>query len=149
MEEQRCPECGALCPAERTCQSIFDECMVLEYAHPTAFGKVHMLSVACFMIQHGRYSDEALTWIEQQLREHLEHGVPVQHIRQKAARQTQQRGRTWKVTRPKGAAALPHVAWSMTIVDIVPALQDPDRYCQEVERWARNTLQEMHQLKNV
>jgi hypothetical protein len=26
-----------------------------------------MLTVACFMIQHGRYSDEALAWIAQKL----------------------------------------------------------------------------------
>ena len=142
---ERCAECGAVSPAGSTCQSIFDECLALEYTDP-AYGKVHILTVACFMIQHGRYSDEALTWIEAQLQDHLEHGVAVQHIRQKAAQQTRQTNRTWKVLRPVGAAPLPSVAWSVTLADVAPYLQDAEKYCQQIERWALATLQEMKQL---
>ena len=141
-----CAECGVSLLDEKTCQSIFDECLMLEYLHPEAFGRVHMLLVACFMIQHERYSDEALIWIEEQLRAHLEQGVSVQHIRRRTSQEAKSGTRTWKITRPEGAAALPKVAWSVTIADIVPALQDAEHYCQEVERWARATLREMPQL---
>lgn len=144
---ERCAECGAMLPAGSTCQSIFDECLALEYTN-LAFGKVHMLTVACFMIQHGRYSDEALRWIETQLQDHLEHGVAARHIRQKAAQQTHQANRAWKVLRPAGAAPLPRVAWTITIADSVPHLRDAEQYCQQIERWARATLQEMNQLQS-
>ncbi len=54
-----CPVCGAVLPEGSTCQSIFDEFLNLEYTDP-AYGQVHYLTVTCFMIQHERYSDEAL-----------------------------------------------------------------------------------------
>jgi hypothetical protein len=137
---ERCASCGAVLPPGRTCQSIFDECLVLEL--DPAYGKVHLLTVACFMIQHDRYSDEALIWIEPQLRDNL-NGVPVQHIRQRIAKETQQANRTWKVVREAGARSLPKVAWSVTIADVVPFLQDASGYCEQVQQWARATLQEM------
>lgn len=62
MNANTCPECGATWLEDSTCQSVFDEFLVLEYSDP-AYGEVHFLTVVCFMIQHGRYSDEALVWI--------------------------------------------------------------------------------------
>ena len=53
-----CTECGAALD-ETTCQSIFDSFLVLEFSE-AAYGAVHMLTVACFMIQYRRYSDEGL-----------------------------------------------------------------------------------------
>jgi len=52
----------------------------LEFSNP-AYGKVHMLTVSCFMIQHQRYSDPALVWMQQTLRDVLENGVDPSDIR--------------------------------------------------------------------
>lgn len=139
-----CDECGAVLPDGMTCQSIFDECLALELTDP-AYGKVHMLTVACFMIQHGRYSDEALAWIGPQLQDHL-NGVPARYIRQRAARGTQQANRSWKAVREAGAAPLPRINWSVTMADVATSLRDASLYCQQVERWTRATLQEMQAI---
>ena len=143
-----CPECGAAISAEKTCQDIFDAFLALEFTDP-GFGEVHFLTVACFMIQHGRYSTEGLAWIQQQLRAHLEENVPVEHIRRKAGREANQANRTWKVTRQPGKPPLPKIAWSMTITDIESGCLDetglPDavRYCALIREWAHATLKEM------
>jgi len=138
-----CPECGALLPAETSCQAIFDTLLNLEYSDPE-YGQVHLLIVACFMIQHGRYSDEALVWIEQTLRDYLEGGMTIAQVRHKAARETRPGRRLWKVNRSPGAAPLPRIAWSMTIADVASSVQDASSYRLGVEQWARLTLQEMH-----
>ncbi len=140
-----CPECGAALNNGNTCQSIFDSFLVLEFSDP-AYGVVHMLTVACFMIQHGRYSDAALAWITQQLRANLEDGIPVSQIRRQAARETGQGARTWKVTRRPEEPPLPRIPWSMTIADVAAGAQDAHNYCELVKNWARTTLNEMKPL---
>jgi hypothetical protein len=138
----RCPECGAVLSEDTSCQEIFDSFLVLEFSNPE-YGQVHMLTVACFMIQHGRYSDEALIWIEQTLRAALEDGVPPERTRQRAASDVGQGKRTWKVTRQPGARLLPKIAWSMTIADVAARYEDAGSYCDLVRQWARSTLSEM------
>jgi hypothetical protein len=143
-----CPECGAHYTNESTCQAVFDTFLVLEFTE-AAFGSVHFLTVACFMIQHGRYSDEGLKWIERQLRAHLEEQVPVEEIRRRAQREADQASRRWKVNRQPDEPPPPQVAWSMTIADVAAGYLDehgqPDagRYCQLIRQWARTTLNEM------
>ncbi len=143
-----CPGCGARLPDEITCQDIFDAFLVLEFTDP-GYGAVHFLTVACFMIQHGRYSDAGLTWIEQKLRAHLEQGLPVDQIRQQANRDADQSKRAWKVTRPPDAPPLPKIPWSLTIAAVAPGYPlsapapEPALYQQRVQQWARITLREM------
>jgi hypothetical protein len=132
-------------PEGANCQSLFDELLALEFSD-MAYGAVHFLTGACFMIQHNRYSDEALAWIEDKLRAHLERGVPIHQVRRQAARETQQATRTWRVERQPGARQLPEVAWSMTIADAFAARNDAERYRQVVTEWARAVLQEMQSL---
>jgi hypothetical protein len=140
-----CPECGAHLLDDATCQSLFDSFLALEFSDP-AYGAVHLLTVACFMVQHGRYSDEALAWTEQTLRLYLEGGLTPAQIRREAARQTRPGLRAWKVGRPPGAPPPARVAWSMTIADLAASAAHASSYCAAVERWARLTLQEMQPL---
>jgi hypothetical protein len=142
---ERCVECGALLPEESTCQTFFDEFLILEYTNP-AYGQVHFLTVACFMIQHRRYSDEALIWIESTLHTYLNNQLTGQQLRQLAAKGTDGATRTWKVTRQVDAPPLPKLAWSMTIIDVAQDMQDAERYCEQVKQWARTTLVEMGKL---
>jgi hypothetical protein len=140
-----CPECGAALGEYGACQEIFDAFLMLEFSDP-GYGEVHMLTVACFLIQHGRYSDAALTWIARQLRAYLEEGIPAGQIRQQAARETGQARRTWKVIRQPGARPLPKVEWSVTIADVAAHAQDAESYRDWITRWARATLREMQPL---
>jgi hypothetical protein len=140
-----CPECGAVLNGDDTCQTIFDSFLVLEFTDP-AYGMVHMLTVACFMIQHGRCSDEALRWIEQKLRANLEEGISTERIRQQAYLEADQEVRNWKVNRQLSEPLLPKVAWSVTIADVASNAQDAESYCDWVKRWGRATLQEMKPL---
>jgi len=140
-----CPQCGAVLDEGNCCQSIFDEFLILEFGD-AGFGAVHMLTVACFMIQHERYSDEALIWIEKKLHEHLEEGRPVELIRQQAANEANQARRTWKVTRQPGARQLPRIKWSMTIADVASTYQNAEDYRELVQHWAQCTLREMQPL---
>lgn len=137
-----CPECGAILAEDTDCQAVFDSFLALEFTDP-GYAEVHMLTVACFMIQHGRYSDEGLAWIEQQLKAHLEEGTPVTEIRRQAAKETGQGARTWRVNRRPGAAPLPKIAWSMTIADVASNYRDTKSYCALVRQWADATLREM------
>jgi hypothetical protein len=136
-----CPECGAALD-ETSCQSIFDSFLALEFSDP-AYGAVHMLTVACFMIQHRRYSDEGLVWIERKLRDVLVSGVPVDEIRRQAGKETGQGKRAWKVNRQPGERLLPKIHWSMTIADVASNYQDAASYSELVRRWASATLEEM------
>ena len=138
----RCAECGAVLPAGSTCQALFDEFLTLEFTNP-AYGRVHFLTVACFMIQHGRYSDAGLAWIQATLRAYLEQDLTVPQLRRLAARDTGSHTRTWKVTRAADAPPLPKIAWSLTIADVAPTVSDPEAYCAQVTQWARATLREM------
>jgi hypothetical protein len=141
-----CPECGAKLNDNTTCEEMFNSLLALEFNDP-AYGQVHMLTLACYMIQHGRYSDEALAWIEEQLRANLEDGISSEQIRRHAARETSPGKRSWKVTRRPGAKPLPKVAWSMTIADIAGHYQDAAGYCGLIKQWARTTLKEMKPLQ--
>jgi len=137
-----CPDCGAALPEGATCQSIFDEFLVLEFTD-AGYGTVHMLTVACFMVQHGRYSDAGLRWIERQLSAYLEEGMTTEQIRRQAARETGQDKRSWKVTRQPDEPPLPRIAWSLTIADVAANYHDAESYRQWITRWAQATLTEM------
>ena len=137
-----CPDCGAALDEDTSCQALFDSLLALEFSDP-GYGEVHMLTVACFMIQHERYSDEALVWIEQKLRANLEEGIPASTIRRQVAKQTGQGQRAWKVTRQPGAPHLLKIPWSMTMADVASKYQDAASYQALVKQWARATVDEM------
>ena len=135
-----CAECGAILSEGSACQTILDEILSLEYINP-AYGQVHFLTVACFMIQHKRYSDEALTWVQEKLQIYLDRQLTGQQLRRLIANETGGGTRTWKILRQADAAPLPQIAWSMTIVDIAQSIQDSEVYCAQVKQWARTILQ--------
>jgi hypothetical protein len=137
-----CPECGAVTVPARACQEIFDEFLALEFSDPN-FGVVHFLTVACFMIQHRRYSDEGLHWIAGKLRDHLEKGISVENIRRQANRDASRDNRRWKAGRASNERQLPVIDWRMRICDVNFPSGDATIYCEEITHWARLTLEDM------
>lgn len=142
---ERCPECGAVLPERTTCQSIFESFLVLEYSEP-AYYEAHFAMVSCFMIQHGRYSDEGLAWIKPVLRASLDEGLTPAELRQLASKGTNSTTRTWKVIRRPDAPPLPKIEWSMTIADVARDYHDPESYIRLVNRWAEITSKEAEAL---
>jgi hypothetical protein len=136
----KCSLYGAATDANITCQRIFDEFLALEFSNP-AYGKVHMLTVSCFMIQHQRYSDPALVWMQQALRDVLENGVDPSDIRLQVTSDVDQGQRDWKIERQPDELKLPYIDWSITIADVYLHREDPASYCTWVEKWARSTLE--------
>lgn len=145
MLNHTCPECRAVFKEDLSCQSIFDQFLVLEFTDP-GYGEVHFLTVACYMIQHGRYSNEALAWIQQKLSDYLEKGLTAGQIRTQAVAETGPQARNWKVTRQAEDPPQRKIDWSMTIADVASKYQDAASYCKLVTQWARTTLQEMKPL---
>lgn len=139
---ERCAECGAMLPEGNTCQTIFESFMNLEFSDP-AYGQVHFLTVSCFMIQHGRYGDEALAWVQSAMRLYLDEGVAGHELTRRAAQALGQTTRTWKVMRQPNAPPLPHIAWDITIADVSQSAHDAARYREHVARWARRTLEQV------
>jgi len=137
-----CALCGAVLPEGKTCEDIFGECLALEFTDP-GYGRVHFLTVACYMIQHEGYSDELYVWAQSALRNYLEEGCATERIRRDAA---QGPGRTKGIRRPADAPPLPKVAWSLTIADAAAGMHDADSYCRLIEQWGRATLKEMGPL---
>lgn len=66
VSDERCPDCGALVTAVRTCRSAFDELLAFEFITPEAFGPVHHLTVACYYLQHPTGHGEVVRarWLE-------------------------------------------------------------------------------------
>lgn len=108
---------------------------------------IHFLHVTSFLVQHERYSDEALAWAQSLLRVHLDKTMTEQqmleHLRA-AGKDGGSHARTWKFNRAPDASPLPKIRRSMTIVDVVRQMEnDAGRYGKLVKQWARATLQQM------
>ncbi|MBX3081803.1 MAG: hypothetical protein KF716_09225 [Anaerolineae bacterium] len=141
-----CPECGARLSGDETCQTIFEMFLSREYVDP-AYGAVHFLTVACFMLQHGRYSDQAVAWMRDLLRDYLDQDLTPAQLRHRASQGTSSQSRQWKVLRAGDAPPLPKVAWSMTIADVAHQYTDADSYRVLITQWARVTLREISALQ--
>ena len=137
-----CPECGAEWSEEATCQSCFDSFLALEFTDP-AYGNVHFLTVACFMIQHGRYSHEAIVGIAALLKASFEEKLTTSELRQRANLLTGGEDRAWNVLRRTDEPPPPRPVWSMTIIDVARQVQDATNYCDLVRQWASLTFQEV------
>jgi hypothetical protein len=137
-----CPECGAALRDYMTCQEIFDAFLVLEFSDP-GYGDVHFLTVACFLIQHQKYSDAGLIWIEKQLRAHMKDDILVEQIRRRAADAAASDERKWKFTRQPNESKLKPIRWSMTIGDVEAQYQDAGSYRSLMRKWAGIILEEM------
>lgn len=148
MSQEICPDCGARWGDAGNCEEVFGSFLVQDYTDP-GYGEVHALTVATYMVQHRRYSDEGLRWIAKQLNAVLYDGISNAELREIArvdarrAEKSGQSGRTWKISRPAGAPELPPIAWSMTIADVAALAHDAASYRAAVRGWAAVTLREM------
>lgn len=132
-----CPECGARLREGKPCAFYFGQMLELEFKEAEA-GSVHHWTVACYMIQHDRYSDEGRAWIQGMLEATLEGGLSTTDLRQANRKVVDQSQRDWKVTRSPDVPPTPFIVWPTTIVDV--ATDAEMAYPEKVRRWAEATL---------
>lgn len=141
----RCSECGGLYDEAEGCATRFGLMLEREFVDP-AYGSVHHLTVAGYMLQHAtRLSRRG--WLEMRalLRKHLREGVDVEGLKRhiRASGVTSLKG--WSL-KPDGTRTDEAVGftWSQTIATI--DLSSGERYCDDVRRWADSVLAEAESI---
>jgi hypothetical protein len=130
-----CPECGA---AGATCQTRFDELLVLEFS-AAGYGTVHHLTVAAFMLQHSsRLTMEGWLYERDLLREFLVENKPPAFIRHQNRDKLDSGKREFKIKSKTGQPVIYKTGWTKTILDV--RTEDGSTYCDDVTAWARAVL---------
>jgi hypothetical protein len=121
--------------------------MALEFENPAAFGAVHHLSVACYMLQHNLYS--CLVWLEARhmLAQFVQGEITPADYRVQQRSKFDQSRRTWRVTRGEKLAAFATIVWSRTIAGV--RLTDAGQYVADVRLWAESVLADTAHLEGV
>jgi hypothetical protein len=135
-----CAQCGAIYASDETCQQRFEACLALEYETPLAYGAVHLLSVACYMLQHNLYSREG--WLETRalIRQTISQEYTPADIRIMNRDRLDSGVRKWSITKGAKLAEFTTIRWSRTITDI--RLENPEGYVSDVKQWAVSVLED-------
>lgn len=143
LRTRQCALCGALWPDERTCQDLHDAFLSFENLNGVSH-RIHFLMVTCFLIQHERYSDEALKWAQTMLQIHLDEQITDQQLLYQLTKgMKSNERRTWKYTRSEDAPPLPKIIWRVTVADVAQNMGDVESYSKQVRQWAHCTLEQM------
>ena len=135
---QKCPRCGAQFPSAELCRNRFDLCLALEYENPTAFGAVHHLMVACYMLQHNEYSRDVWLEARNMIARFIREGVTPEEMRKQNRSKFDNGHRRWSVTKGAKLPEFDAIVWSRTIAGV--RLDNPENYCADVELWANSVL---------
>lgn len=122
-----------------TCRELFESFLALEFTDP-AYGEVHFFTVATYMIQHYRYTQDALEWICRNMRASLKGERSIQNIRDDEARS---KITGIRILRSPEDPPLLRVTWRMTIADVADQYDGATGYCSLIRQWADNTLQQL------
>jgi len=138
----KCPECGA---AEAACEVRFHECLALEFSD-AAYGAVHHLTVAAYMLQHsGKLTREG--WLNERnvLRAFLVENMPPASIRRQNKNLVDSGKRTFKIKSTDGEPVINKTTWTKTILDI--NIESSEDYCEDVTAWARSVLEDVRTIE--
>lgn len=145
-----CALCGAQLLAGQSCEDIHQRLVGYDFDPRNAVPHaIHFLQVTCYMIQHDRYSDEALGWAQEMLRAHLDGGMDEYGLRRFVTSRlagSDSTTRTWRFNRAPHARPLTRVAWSWTIVEVDHQMNLGASYAEAITQWARATLEQMPAL---
>jgi hypothetical protein len=137
-----CPECGA---TDHLCKSRFDEFLALEFSD-MAYGAVHNLTVATYMIQHSsKMSREGWLYERDLLREFIVEKKSPSLIRQQVKDAVDSGKRTFKFKSKDGKPIINKTSWTKTILDV--RSENAEVYCADVNAWARSVLNESQELE--
>jgi DNA-binding transcriptional MerR regulator len=133
-----CPQCGGIYPSGETCQQRFEACLALDYENPEIYAAVHLLTVACYMLQHNLYSRQGWLETRQMIAQAIHLGFTSAEIRVAYQRRLDSGQRSWSVTRGEKLAEFDAIQWSYTIADL--RLDSPEQYVADVKHWAECVL---------
>ena len=138
-ETESCPECGASLVDGMNCWEQLGAILAWEWQNPELMAE-HFLTVASYNLQHpAQFTEDAITGLAQQFREHLDKGLPVTEIRRRVAQSAE--GKT-KVLKPEAERHVVLKHWSMTIADVY--LPDrPQGAAARVKAWAASIRSEL------
>ena len=139
-----CPECGA---PDSACEPRFNECLALEFSD-AAYGVVHHLTVAAYMLQHSsKLTREGWIYERNLLKEFLIENKPPAFIRQQNKDLVDSGKRTFKIKSTDGMPVINKTTWTKTILDI--RMDNAEGYCEDVTMWAKSVLEEAENVKFV
>lgn len=139
-----CPECGA---PDQLCQQRFDEFLVLEFTDP-AYGAVHHLTVATYMLQHSsKMSREGWLHERELLREFLVENKPPAYIRKQNKELVDSGKRTFTFKSRDGKPVIDKTSWTKTILDV--RAEDAEVYCKDIIVWAKSSLEEAEKISQA
>jgi hypothetical protein len=137
-----CPECGA---PDSACEPRFNECLALEFSD-AAYGVVHHLTVAAYMLQHSsKLTREGWIYERNLLKEFLVENKPPAFIRQQNKDLVDSGKRTFKIKSTDGMPVIGKTAWTKTILDI--RMGNAEDYCEDVTAWARSVLEDVKKVE--
>jgi len=134
----KCPNCGVVLPSGETCQERFERCLVKDYEHPTTYGAVHHLVVACYMLQHNEYSREGWLATRNMVDQAIHAGIDPQSLRKQNRWKLDSGHRQWKIIGGAKITEVKQIVWTKTIADM--RLDSADIYCEDAKRWAISLL---------
>lgn len=134
----KCPKCGAEFPLDEQCRERFELCLTKDYEHPTTYGAVHHLVVACYMLQHNAYSREG--WLEARnvVTQAIHQGITPTVLRKQNRQRFDSGHREWKLTQGAKIHEVDAIVWTHTIADV--RLDTAETYCADAKRWATSVL---------
>jgi hypothetical protein len=135
-----CPQCGARFPDGKSCRSFFDQRLALEFEHPTTFGQVLFLPVACYMLQHNAYSKAAWLEARKMVALFVQHGISPDDIRRRMQQKLDKIHRGWSITKGEKLAEFDMIVWSRSIADI--RVDSAEIYCADVDGWAKSVVED-------
>lgn len=137
-----CPDCGAV---ELQCEAQFHRFLALEYSD-AAYGAVHHLTVAAYMLQHSsKLTAEGWLFERDLLKRFLETAASPSEMRRQIASDADSGRRTFKIRSKDGRPLFDRPAWKSTIMDVRDG--GPQDYCSDVTNWARATLVDSEQVR--
>jgi hypothetical protein len=136
-----CPECGA---PDNLCQTRFDEFLVLEFTDP-AYGAVHNLTVATYMLQHSsKMTREGWLYERDLLRDFIIEKKSPEMIRKQIKDNVDSGKRTFKFKSRDGRQIIEKSTWTKTILDV--RTENADVYCEDIREWARSALEDAEKI---
>jgi hypothetical protein len=133
-----CPECGA---PDAVCEARFNECLALEFSD-AAYGVVHHLTVAAYMLQHSsKLTREGWIYERNLLKEFLVENKPPAFIRKQNKDLVDSGKRTFKIKSTDGVPVINKTTWKKTILDI--RMANAEDYCEDATAWAKSVLEDV------
>lgn len=136
-----CPDCGV---PNNACETRFHECLVKEF-EDAAYGAVHHLTVAAYMLQHSsQLTREGWLHKRELLREFLVENKPPAFIRQQNRDLVDSEKRTFKIRLKDAKPVINKTAWMRTILDV--RTENAEIYCEDVIAWAKFVLEDSEKI---